>query len=113
MKNYMMMAIISFMITGCAAEIILPGLCYTDKAGTYLCPKEENIYIDPPLIPEYDRNDSCMMMYRIDQDQWRMCMDPDNDHYYDTYYEERQKLRKNLHEQNLRTRIFYGTEAIA
>lgn len=116
MKNYMMLVIISFIISGCATEIILPGLCYTDKTGTFLCPEideiKDPIHIDPP-IPPYDRPQTCMMMYGIDPDQWRMCMDPDNDYYYDPYYEERQKLMDDLHEQNLRKRILYGTEAIA
>ena len=110
MKNYMMLAIISFIISGCATEIILPGLCYTDKTGTYLCPKEEPVYVDPPIIPEYDRNNTCMMIYGMDPDQWRMCMDPDNDHYYDPFYQERKKFREELYRDKLKE---YGMEAIA
>ena len=39
-------------INGCAAKEILPGLCYKDKEGTFLCPeiekeKKEPIYLEP------------------------------------------------------------------
>ena len=81
--------VLIFLLAACAPLEILPGLCYTDKNGTYLCPE----VIDPP-IPEYDRNDTCRMIYGIDPDQWRLCMDPDNDHYYDPYWEQRKEMEK-------------------
>ncbi len=97
-------------IFGCAQmHHPLDGLCYTDKTGTYICPEEEPIYVDPP-IPEYDRNNACMMMYGIDPDQWRMCMDPDNDQYYDPFYEERKKFREELYRDKLKE---HSMEAIA
>ena len=34
--------VIIFLATSCQPLQILPGLCYTDKTGTYLCPKECN-----------------------------------------------------------------------
>ena len=43
-------------INGCAAKEILPGLCYKDKEGTFLCPeiekeKKEPIYLEPIRNP--------------------------------------------------------------
>ena len=73
--------------SGCSALEVLPGLCYTDKDGTYLCPE----IMDPP---EYDRGDTCRMIYGYDPEQWRLCMDPDNDKYYDPYWEQRKKIKK-------------------
>ena len=31
------------LFVSCTALEILPGLCYTDKEGTYLCPPEQSI----------------------------------------------------------------------
>ncbi len=109
--GFIAIGLLLFGLPGCSAFEVLPGLCYTDKTGTYLCPEEEPIYIDPP-IPEYDRNNTCMMIYGFDPDQWRMCMDPDNDHYYDPYYQERKKFRQELYRDKLKQSI-HGTEAIA
>ena len=30
--------VILLLLQGCSALEVLPGLCYTDKEGTYLCP---------------------------------------------------------------------------
>ena len=49
MKNYMMIVIINLIIIGCAIYEPLPGLCYTDKTGTYVCPKEEPYLISRDL----------------------------------------------------------------
>jgi len=49
MKNFLMMTIINIMIIGCAVYHPLPGLCYTDKTGTYLCPIEEPVLISRNL----------------------------------------------------------------
>jgi hypothetical protein len=38
------------LLSSCAAEIILPGLCYSDRTGTFICPEIENI--KPPISPE-------------------------------------------------------------
>ena len=48
----MMMSLSMIIINGCAAKEILPGLCYKDKEGTFLCPeiekeKKEPIYLEP------------------------------------------------------------------
>jgi hypothetical protein len=32
--------IILLLLQGCSIHNPLPGLCYTDKTGTYLCPNE-------------------------------------------------------------------------
>ena len=37
MKNLL---IILLLLQGCSIHNPLPGLCYTDKTGTYLCPEE-------------------------------------------------------------------------
>jgi len=37
MKNLL---IILLLLQGCSIHNPLPGLCYTDKTGTYLCPNE-------------------------------------------------------------------------
>ncbi|SVC92072.1 uncharacterized protein METZ01_LOCUS344926, partial [marine metagenome] len=34
--------ILMFVLMSCAPLQILPGLCYKDKTGTYLCPEEED-----------------------------------------------------------------------
>ena len=33
--------IIILLLQGCQVYNPLPGLCYTDKLGTYICPNEE------------------------------------------------------------------------
>ena len=53
MKNFMMITIISI-IAGCAVYEPLPGLCYTDKTGTYLCPT------DPTNEPPIARKPKCI-----------------------------------------------------
>ena len=84
--------VLILILASCSVHKPLPGLCYTDKTGTYLCSDPETI--DP--IPEYDRNDTCRMIYGIDPEQWRLCMDPDNDHYYDPYWEQRQEYERQI-----------------
>ena len=41
MKNYITIMIINLIIIGCAVYEPIPGLCYTDKTGTYLCDRNE------------------------------------------------------------------------
>ena len=31
----------TMLMTSCSTIEVLPGLCYNDKEGTYLCPKEQ------------------------------------------------------------------------
>ena len=52
-------------------------------------PKEEPLYIDPL---NYDRGRNCLS-YSQNDEEWRWCMDPDNDHIYDPYYQQRQDVR--------------------
>ena len=33
--------VIVILLSSCAALEVLPGLCYTDKTGTYICPEEQ------------------------------------------------------------------------
>lgn len=37
--------LLMFGLPGCTIHEPLPGLCYTDKTGTYLCPEEENLKV--------------------------------------------------------------------
>ena len=106
---FVLLAIIP--IFGCSAIEILPGLCYTDKTGTYLCPEEENLYIDPVPM-EYDRPHNCSMYYGLDEEQWLWCMDPDNDQFYDPYYKQREEFRKDLFREKLKESR-HSREAIA
>jgi hypothetical protein len=98
-------------IFGCSAIEVLPGLCYTDKTGTYICLEEKKLYIDP-IPAEYDRPHTCNMYYGLDQEQWLWCMDPDNDHLYDPYYQQRKEFRENLYKEKLRENK-HSIEAIA
>lgn len=42
---------ILFFVYGCAPFEVLPGLCYTDKDGTYLCPED---LTEELFEPEFD-----------------------------------------------------------
>ena len=44
-------SILITLFVGCAVYEPLPGLCYTDKTGTYLCPEETTIE-DYPEVDE-------------------------------------------------------------
>ena len=60
---------------GCAPLEPLPGLCYTDKTGTYLCPKEE-IKETPKERSKADARRACQMW--IGTDWWFECMNNEN-----------------------------------
>ena len=47
---------------GCAPLEPLPGLCYTDKTGTYLCPKDEK-----------EKRINCSHLQG--EDEWFLCME--------------------------------------
>lgn len=102
--------LILFGMSGCSVYQELPGLCYTDKTETKLCPKEELIYIDS--IPNYNRSHTCITYYSLDEEQWLWCMDPQNDYLYDPYYQERQEIYKELYKEKLMERMT-GLAAIA
>ena len=36
------LVIILLLLQGCSALEVLPGLCYTDKDGTYVCPCDKD-----------------------------------------------------------------------
>lgn len=74
----MMLMIISLIIVGCT---VYKPSCYADKYGTYFCPEENPLYIDPL---NYDRGKNCLL-YTTNNEEWRWCMDPDNDYIYDPY----------------------------
>ena len=54
---------------GCAPLEPLPGLCYTDKTGTYLCPKEEALKVEKK---KYTAKEICSPY--LGTDWWFECM---------------------------------------
>ena len=108
MKNYIMITIINLVIIGCAVYEPLPGLCYTDKTGTYLCPKENPL----KSIPDYDRNFNCMNNF-YNEELWIQCMNPNNDHIWDPYYKERRDFEREIIEQERLRQIESRIENIA
>lgn len=65
MKNFMMITIISI-IVGCAVYEPLPGLCYTDKTGTYLCPEKSNPIPKKPTCIDYGMIEYCEGLHSND-----------------------------------------------
>ncbi len=62
------------LLTSCAAEIILPGLCYTDKEGTFLCPEIEKIKPEP-IMPDHERIwKDCEPFLYMDAEAWTNCI---------------------------------------
>ena len=50
---------------GCSHVEVLPGLCYTDKTGTFLCPEpEEDIRLDP--IRDIEDESLCEIWKNVD-----------------------------------------------
>ena len=66
--GYTLLLIMLLVPMGCSHIEVLPGLCYTDKDGTFLCrePEPEDIMIDPIRDLE---EDECEI--------WRNVDDPD------------------------------------
>ena len=60
-NSIVLIAVLLFLFS-CSAVEILPGLCYTDKDGTYLCPTEETT-TDDILSGELQCTDYGMMEY--------------------------------------------------
>jgi|ETNmetMinimDraft_9_1059917.scaffolds.fasta_scaffold24912_4 hypothetical protein len=69
--KYLSLLLVVGMFASCASIEIIPGLCYNDRDGTYLCPEPEpecdpdldssatnfciDEYIDPPMSePDFD-----------------------------------------------------------
>ena len=52
---------------------------------------------DGEVPMRYDRETNCAMNYSNEED-WLLCMNSDNDKYYDPYYKERHKKRKVIKE---------------
>tara|TARA_B100001996_G_scaffold284363_1_gene224686 strand:- start:5304 stop:5537 length:234 start_codon:yes stop_codon:yes gene_type:complete len=51
MKNLTTILVSIWFLTSCSTSVILPGLCYDDRDGTFMCPQPDvPIKIDP--IPE-------------------------------------------------------------
>jgi len=92
---------------GCAQIINpLPGLCYSDKTGSYVCLEK------PTGMPKYDRGKNCVM-YTQNEEEWRWCMDPSNDHIYDPYYKTRKELNEKLEQEQKLRQIESRIENIA
>ena len=60
-----------FGLPGCSIYEPLPGLCYTDETGTYVCPKEE-IEETPKERSKADTKRACQIW--IGTDWWFECM---------------------------------------
>ena len=69
---------ISILISSCSAKEILPGLCYTDKEGTFLCPEieQETILPEPePIMPDHERIwKDCEPFLYMDGEAWTNCI---------------------------------------
>ena len=50
---------------------------------------------DGEVPMRYDRETNCVMNYSNEED-WLLCMNSDNDKYYEPYYEERHEMRKKI-----------------
>ena len=48
----LLLIMISMFMSSCSTQVILPGLCYDDRDGTHLCPKDS-----PPEQEEEDKPD--------------------------------------------------------
>ncbi len=55
------------LLTSCAVYEPLPGLCYTDKTGTYICEKEE------PEKPK-SKWEECRPWLDFEGEVWANCM---------------------------------------
>ena len=51
--------------------------------------------IDGEVPMRYDREENCLKNYSNEED-WLLCMNSDNDKYYDPYYKERHEMRKKI-----------------
>ena len=68
------------LFTGCAPFEPIPGLCYTDKTGTYICPREEDCshhegvgwFICEDQQKEFDKWEACKEWN--DAEVWSQCM---------------------------------------
>lgn len=77
--KYLSLLLVGVMFS-CSSVELIPGLCYNDKDGTYLCPSEcdrfenpiDNFCIEPEYLldPPMDRPD-------LDCEIWREHSDPE------------------------------------
>ena len=72
--------LLMFGLPGCTIYEPLPGLCYTDKEGTYLCPEGNNTMVkktratDLTWVEARDfARDKCQMF--IGQEEYMLCYD--------------------------------------
>ena len=60
--------IMAFVFTSCTPLEVLPGLCYTDKEGTYLCQEMLEIPVIPiPKQKELNCNEKGLIEYCQDK----------------------------------------------
>jgi len=64
--------IILLLVVGCAPFEPIPGLCYTDKTGTYLCMEEEVKETQTEKVAKQDARRACSMW--LGSDWWFECM---------------------------------------
>ena len=64
-----LLMLVMFGLPSCAPFEPVPGLCYTDKTGTYLCPKEEAPKIEKK---KYTAKELCSPY--LGTDWWFECM---------------------------------------
>ena len=65
----------SILLPSCSTQVILPGLCYNDRDGTHICPKdyeEEPVNRDmEELQPIYDE---CVEWESHSGEAWMQCI---------------------------------------
>ena len=63
--KYLSLLLVVGMMLSCSHVEVLPGLCYTDKTGTFLCPEpEEDIRLDP--IRDIEDESLCEIWKNVD-----------------------------------------------
>ena len=64
MKYLSLLLVVGVMLS-CSHVEVLPGLCYTDRTGTFLCPElEEDIKLDP--IRDLEDENLCEIWKNVD-----------------------------------------------
>jgi len=57
-------------LTSCTTSVVLPGLCYNDRDGTYICPEEESERDMEELEPIYEYCEP----WEFDGEAWMNCI---------------------------------------
>jgi len=84
-RKYLAALIVLFiglmLISGCSTQVVLPGLCYDDITGTYLCPEQiPEIKRDLDDMEELDPlYKHCEDLATHDNDAWFQCIMNENE----------------------------------